>query len=423
MAAGWRRAGSRGYAAPVAGRRQKGYRLPKDSRSQGAGRWILAGLLVVLVCGAVVWLLLESGSPAPDAAFPPSVVAPVVESLPPAPTQPPAPPPVVQVSTNLLKVPPPPPATPAARMPPAETPSEAPPRLLPGPVGAPWVPRPVTNLLEAQIALVAQGISGGSIDGVAGAQSAAAIRAFQLKSGLEQTGRLDRETIRALRLDRAPFATFVVTPAHRERLVRIPPTWLGKSGMESLDYESILELVAESAHAHPSLVRRMNPGIDWAAATPGTAVAVPDARFPPARRIARIRIGLAGRQLRAFDEHGGLVAHFPCSIGRIAEKRPVGSLHVAVVAKDPNYTFDPAVFPESAEARTLRRRLVLPPGPNNPVGVAWIGLDRPGYGIHGTPAPEQVGRTESHGCFRLANWDADYLRQMAWVGLPVSVEP
>jgi hypothetical protein len=80
------------------------------------------------------------------------------------------------------------------------------------------------------------------------------------------------------------------------------------------------------------------------------------------------------------------------------------------------------VFPESPESRTVGRKLRIPPGPNNPVGVAWIGLNRTGYGIHGTPKPEEVGRTESHGCFRLANWNAELLRRMAWPGLPVRVE-
>ena len=136
-----------------------------------------------------------------------------------------------------------------------------------------------------------------------------------------------------------------------------------------------------------------------------------------------VRISLTNHWLRAFSDRGGLIAHFPCSIGRIAEKRPVGDLHVTSVAKDPNYTFNPAVFPESPEAQATGRKLILPPGPNNPVGVAWIGLDRPGYGIHGTPLPEQVGRTESHGCFRLANWNADYLRQLVRVGTSVNIEP
>jgi lipoprotein-anchoring transpeptidase ErfK/SrfK len=101
----------------------------------------------------------------------------------------------------------------------------------------------------------------------------------------------------------------------------------------------------------------------------------------------------------------------------------VGELHVAVIVPNPNYSFDPEIFPESAEARELGRKLILPPGPNNPVGTVWIGLDRPGYGIHGSPRPEEVGRTQSHGCFRLANWNAEYLLQLVRVGTPVFVMP
>jgi lipoprotein-anchoring transpeptidase ErfK/SrfK len=134
-------------------------------------------------------------------------------------------------------------------------------------------------------------------------------------------------------------------------------------------------------------------------------------------------ISLSAKMLQVFDEKTNLLAHFPCSIAQRVEKRPAGELHVAVLAPNPNYTFDPEVFPESAEAQELGRKLILQPGPNNPVGTVWIGLDKPGYGIHGTPNPEQVGRTESHGCFRLANWNAEYLLKLAWVGMPVYVEP
>ena len=105
------------------------------------------------------------------------------------------------------------------------------------------------------------------------------------------------------------------------------------------------------------------------------------------------------------------------------EKQPAGELHVSAVAPNPDYTFNPEVFPESPEAQQLKTKLVLPPGPNNPVGTAWISLDKPGYGMHGTPSPEQVGRTESHGCFRLANWNAEYLIKLVWIGMPVYVEP
>jgi lipoprotein-anchoring transpeptidase ErfK/SrfK len=199
---------------------------------------------------------------------------------------------------------------------------------------------------------------------------------------------------------------------------------VGKSQQAALDYETILEMLAERSEAHPALLRKFNPGINWNNVVAGTNVRIPDTSCPEApSKAAFVLIRLADRVLEAFDAQTNLLAHFPCSIAQSFDKRPVGELHVESIAPNPNYTFDPDTFPESAEARELKTKLVLPPGPNNPVGVAWIGLDKPGYGIHGTPNPEQVGRTESHGCFRLANWNAEYLVRMATVGMPVRVEP
>jgi lipoprotein-anchoring transpeptidase ErfK/SrfK len=156
----------------------------------------------------------------------------------------------------------------------------------------------------------------------------------------------------------------------------------------------------------------------------GTSIRLPNIEYPQVNsKAAFVRISLASKFLEGFDSTTNLLAHFPCSIAQRVEKRPAGELHVSVIAPNPNYSFDPEVFPESAEARGLGRKLIIPPGPNNPVGTAWIGLDKPGYGIHGTPRPEEVGRTESHGCFRLANWNAEYLSRLVWVGMPVYVEP
>jgi len=282
---------------------------------------------------------------------------------------------------------------------------------------------PVTNILLAQIALSGYGISVGSIDGVGGNQTASALQAFQMDHGLEPTGRLDQETQHLLQLRHPPFTVKQASAEELAHLTPLPVSWLEKAAANRLEFGTWLELVGEAAHAQPAALTRWNPGFDWRAVKPGQSVSVPAVDYPPVRRAALVRISLTNHWLRAFSDRGGLIAHFPCRIGRIAEKRPVGDLHVTTVAKDPNYTFNPAVFPESPEAQAIGRKLILPPGPNNPVGVAWIGLDRPGYGIHGTPLPEQVGRTESHGCFRLANWNADYLRQLVRVGTPVSIEP
>ncbi len=285
-------------------------------------------------------------------------------------------------------------------------------------------PHPVQNVFEAQLALARQGISPGSLDGLIGSQTRSALRAFQQKERLPTTGELDATTRERLLLITPPYIAYTVTSYDLARLQPLSRTWLGKSQQTALDYETLLELVSEKSQSHPNLIRQLNPAVDWGNVAPGTSLLVPDVTAAdPGVKAAFVIISLSSKVLEAFDQHTNLLAHFPCSIAQRVEKRPIGELRVSVIISNPDYTFDPAVFPESAEALELGRKLVLPPGPNNPVGVAWIGLDKPGYGIHGTPGPEQVGRTESHGCFRLANWNAEYLVRLAWVGMPVWVEP
>lgn len=285
-------------------------------------------------------------------------------------------------------------------------------------------PTPVTSWLDAQIALARAGFSSGPIDGVGGPQSAAALRAYQESHDLPATGALDATTRARLALTSAALTQLVLSPEDLTGLQPLAPTWVGKSQQTALDYETALELVAERTHASPNLIRRLNPDVNWAEPAADTPLVVPAIpRLPKTKKAARIIIQLAAHTLEIFDADGSVIAHFPVSIASRVEKRPVGELHVTVVVRDPDYTFNPEVFPESEEARSLGRKLILPPGPNNPVGLAWIGLDLPGYGIHGTPKPEQIGRTESHGCFRLANWDALTLLDLAWTGLPVAVEP
>ena len=285
-------------------------------------------------------------------------------------------------------------------------------------------PRPVETWVEAQIELARRGFSGGSIDGVRGPQSAAALRAFQRGAGLKESGELDTPTRESLLLTAPAFTQHTFSAEELAKLQPLAPTWLGKSEQSTLAYASALELAAERYHASPNFLRRLNPGVTWDDLLPGVVIKVPAVeRATLSGRAAQAQVRLAEHELEVTDETGRVIAHFPVSIARNVEKRPVGELHVTVVIPDPNYTFDPEVFPESPEGREIGRKLIIPPGPNNPVGIAWIGLDRTGYGIHGTPDPEKVGRTESHGCFRLANWDARTLLDLAWVGLPVIVEP
>jgi len=285
-------------------------------------------------------------------------------------------------------------------------------------------PRPPQNTFEAQLALARLGISSGSIDGAMGSQTRAALKAFQQREKLPATGNLDADTRTHLLLETPAITNYTVTSNDLARLQPIATTWVGKSQQTALDYETILELVAEKSHAHPGYIRSLNPGVNWSNIVAGTELRIPDASYPEVtEKAAFIRISLAGKTLEAFGAQSNLLVHFPCSIAQRVEKRPVGELHVSAIAPNPDYTFNPEVFPESPEAQAIGHKLMIQPGPNNPVGVAWISLDKPGYGMHGTPNPEQVGRTESHGCFRLANWNAEYLIKLVNIGTPVLVEP
>jgi lipoprotein-anchoring transpeptidase ErfK/SrfK len=288
----------------------------------------------------------------------------------------------------------------------------------------PGVSSNVLRIVELQAALVREGISPGPIDGLLGGQTESALRTFQQKRLLKITGTLDETTRTNLPVVSPLLTAYFVTTNDLARLLPVPASWLGKSLAPGLDYETILELVAERGQSHHKLLQALNPSLNWSNVPPNTPILVPNAQYPVvSNKAAFVQIRLSERVLQAYDLATNLLAHFPCSIAQRVDKRPVGELRVSVLVPNPNYTFDPAVFPESPEASEIGRKLILQPGPNNPVGTVWIGLDRPGYGIHGTPLPEKVGRTESHGCFRLANWNAEYLLKLVSVGTPVIIQP
>jgi lipoprotein-anchoring transpeptidase ErfK/SrfK len=285
-------------------------------------------------------------------------------------------------------------------------------------------PRPPHDVFEAQVALARRAISPGSIDAALGSQTRTAISVFQETENLPVTGQLDADTRARLTLNAPVVTMYTVTTNDLDSLQPLGKTWLAKSEESSMAYETELQLVAEKSHSNPLLIKKLNPKVDWNNPSAGTVLTIPDVNYPdPDAKATYVDIHLSDRYLEAFDDQTNLILHFPCSIAAKVDKRPVGELHVVIIIQNPNYTVDPDLFPESTELQDIGHKLILPPGPKNPVGVAWIGLDRPGYGMHGTPSPEQVGRTESHGCFRLANWDAAYLSQIVSVGMPVDVEP
>jgi lipoprotein-anchoring transpeptidase ErfK/SrfK len=276
-----------------------------------------------------------------------------------------------------------------------------------------------------QTLLARAGFSPGLIDGRPGPKTRAAVEHFQAARGLAITGVVDAATLAAL-AERNPLATgaewtqsYTITPADEALITGpIPEDWNERARLELSGYADMGELLAERGWCSPDLVRALNPGVEPTALRAGAVVRLPDVRAPALPRLASLRIDLTRQRLIGLGERGELLTLMHCSIARSVEKRPVGVLHVRVVVTDPDYTFDPKAWPE---IDNVFRRLRIAPGPRNPVGLAWIGLDRPGYGIHGSPRPQDIGKTGSLGCFRLTNWDAVRLAHAVRPGTPVEV--
>ncbi len=290
-----------------------------------------------------------------------------------------------------------------------------------------WPPklegRSVESILEAQIALSRIGLSPGSITGSTNANTEAALRAFQHTRSIPVTGFLDDETIDLLRIAEPVFVDYTVTPDDLAALRPVANTWRARAELDFLGHNSLLERFAEQSRSTPAKLTQLNPGVVFNTLRPGDRIRVP--HFDPVQLpmpIRYLRIRLSAGLLDAFSDDGRLLLQFPVSIAQDRDKRPLGSLQIDQRVSYPNYTFQSSIFPEAAAREGINERLIIQPGPNNPVGTVWIGLDLPGYGIHGTPEPEQIGRTGSSGCFRLTNWDAETLLANVRTGLPVYVE-
>lgn len=244
-----------------------------------------------------------------------------------------------------------------------------------------------------------------------------AIKAFQEARGLIVDGVIGPETSGTLRSYGAVTRTYTVTGDDLERIYVLPNSWYGQSLMPTLAFESVLEMLAERYHTSRDFMRRLNPDYDWKNVRAGDKVIVPRIRRPrPDFYAGRVVIDVGERGIRVWDEKGKLRAYFNCSIGRNKKVYTGLTLSIVTAAENPTYTLRPEVLGLEDQ---IDHPLVLPPGPNNPVGSWWVGLNRKGYGIHGSPDPERISQTESHGCIRLPNYDAMHFFWMAKVGCPV----
>ncbi len=279
-----------------------------------------------------------------------------------------------------------------------------------------------SKTLALQIALDRRGFSCNTIDGQWGRMSQVALATYCAVNGyaVPPSPELARDIL--FPRERNLLRTETVTQREYDALVRIPATPEGKASLKAMGYETIMEMYAERGHLTEGALRRLNPGVAWPNPPVGTLVKIPDfvnGQGAASPKASVLRVTLSRFEITAFDEKGRLVALFPCSIAADKAKLPPeGELQVTTLIPNPDYTYTPERV--SRGGRIERR--IFPPGPNNPVGTSWIGLTMLGYGIHGTPKPEQIGRAESHGCFRLANWNAVRLRKMCETGTSVVVE-
>ena len=283
-------------------------------------------------------------------------------------------------------------------------------------------PRDTIGMAGWQALLDRLNFSCGTIDGHFAKRSRRAVTQFQINRNLNVSGELDIDTRLSLGKPGDAYADYLVTEEDLTHVIPRPKGFLEMSKVAVLDFYDPWEMLAEKTHSTPSFLKELNPTVTHI--TPGISLTLPNLegtrKLPP---VGRIVIMLAETTLLAYSTNNQVIACFPCSIAADKNKIPNQALTVISTAPNPNYTFDPKVLVDVALKEGITNKLVLPPGPNNPVGTAWIGLSLQGYGIHGTPEPEDISRTGSHGCFRLANWNATKLVNALRPGVPVEVVP
>jgi lipoprotein-anchoring transpeptidase ErfK/SrfK len=334
-------------------------------------------------------------------------------------------------------------------------------------------PRPI---MQAQVVLDRQGFGPGVIDGKMGISTENALKGFQEARGLPVTGKLDPATQQALGAWSNIAATRVVRIPQdwgARQYQKVPEEPEDQAKMQELGYASLDERLAERFHTTAAVLDQLNPNgqpagmgapvpaeggeptaqgnAQAAAASPpptpsaspsrdpsvsvyhaGQLVRVPNIgadRIDPTvvedkawqatlaslgvgtdqPHVSKVVVDKSGGWLKGYDRAGKLVAMFTVTTGSQHDPLPLGTWGVTTISRNPHFNYNPDLFWD-ADANDTKER--LPPGPNGPVGVVWIDLTKEHYGIHGTPEPQTIGRTQSHGCVRLTNWDAARLAQM-----------
>lgn len=332
---------------------------------------------------------------------------------------------------------------------------------------APTLPVPEegggSTALRVQILLDRARFSPGILDGYWGKNTAKAVYWFQEAKGLNTTGQVDRATWDALNRAAGPQRAFlrqmtVTAEDLNGPFVPIPEDVYAKADLDCLCYSSPLERLSERTHSAVELLRQLNPQANLENLTQGATLWVPDVQpiipsqvvqtnggqsggnaqagdaqggaqgnaqrgsaqgaAQPAQsgQVQRLVISKKGFYLHAVDGQGNILYHFPSTLGSDYDPSPGGEYKVTLIKRNPDFHYQPKLFHEVPDTE---KDAFLPAGPNSPVGLVWMQLSKPNYGIHGTAVPDTIGYTSSHGCIRLTNWDALFLAGQIRPGVQV----
>ncbi|HFF3761621.1 L,D-transpeptidase family protein [Stenotrophomonas forensis] len=295
-----------------------------------------------------------------------------------------------------------------------------PPAQLPAPIAEKAGPDiAARSPLHAQVLLDRANFSPGQIDGEVGSNQRRAVSGFQAAHGLTVTGELDDATWKALQADaNAPLASYTLTAEDvAGPFQAVPKGPAAQAKRKALGYGSVEESLGERFHASPELLKVLNPGVDLGKA--GNRIQVPNIAPAPLPKAAKVVVDKSDSTLQLLDAQGKVIAQVPVSSGSQHDPLPIGEWKILGVYRDPPFHYNPKLF---WDARKGEKKATLPPGPNNPVGRVWIDLSKPHYGLHGTPEPGHVGKTESHGCVRMTNWDALRVADAVDTSVPVVMQ-